>query len=150
MKYEITYRGKVQAQQRPRGRAMTGKNGKTFVHMYDPQQSSDFKGKLHILSLLELDKVGGEPIAEACKVKLTVFMPIPESYSKKKKEQIFLGLLYPTRKPDVDNLLKSVLDGVNGVLLKDDRFVVEAQVCKRYADHEGLALRLETMDELEF
>lgn len=149
-RYELTYRGKVQAQQRPRGRARVGRNGKTFVQVYDPQQSTDFKSALKYIALMELDKRGGEPISTACRVNLTVIMPIPASFSKKKREQIFLGQLFPTRKPDVDNLMKSVLDGVNGAFLMDDRYVVEATVSKRYGEYEGLHLTIETMDELEF
>lgn len=150
MRYDIEYMGKVQAQQRPRGRAMAGRNGKTFVKMYDERESRDFKSALHLIAQSEVIALKGKPIDTACMAKITVFFPIPKSFSKKKREQIFLGQLFPIRKPDVDNLCKSALDAVSGVLFQDDRLVVECTVRKQYAENEGLHMSIITMDELEF
>ena len=39
---------------------------------------------------------------------------------------------YPTVKPDIDNLIKSVLDPLNGIIWGDDSQIVEIAVSKRY------------------
>lgn len=42
--------------------------------------------------------------------------------------------VYPITKPDVDNLVKAVLDGMNGVLYADDSQIIDLRVVKAYAD----------------
>ena len=64
---------------------------------------------------------------------IVVDFAIPESYSKKKKSQCCLGVLLPTKKPDIDNVAKVVLDALNGVAYKDDTQVVSLQVVKSWA-----------------
>ena len=49
--------------------------------------------------------------------------------------------------PDVDNILKIVLDGLNGVAYADDSQVVEAACRKHYdGEKEGLEVRVEYND----
>ena len=65
-------------------------------------------------------------------------MGIPSSFSKKKKEQALDGEIRPTKKPDVDNVLKAVMDALNGVWYLDDKQVVVGSVCKEYAPQDGV------------
>jgi Holliday junction resolvase RusA-like endonuclease len=41
-------------------------------------------------------------------------------------------------RPDLDNLIKGVLDGLNGIAFKDDCQVVNLQCEKQYAEHESI------------
>ena len=66
-------------------------------------------------------------------VLITVDYAIPESYSKKKKNMCSCDAIRPTKKPDIDNVAKAVLDGLNGVAYKDDTQVVCLQVIKGWA-----------------
>ena len=40
----------------------------------------------------------------------------------------------PTKKPDIDNIIKAVLDALNGVAYKDDTQVVQVMATKKYRD----------------
>ena len=40
----------------------------------------------------------------------------------------------PTKKPDIDNIIKAVLDALNGIAYKDDTQVVQVMAQKKYAD----------------
>lgn len=42
------------------------------------------------------------------------------------------GVLLPTKKPDIDNLVKVVLDGLNGLAYKDDKQIVALEAAKGY------------------
>jgi len=42
--------------------------------------------------------------------------------------------IYPTIKPDTDNIAKSILDSLNGIAYKDDKQVVMLTVEKWYAE----------------
>lgn len=66
-------------------------------------------------------------------VNLVFGMPIPKSTSKSKTELMANGTIRPTKKPDVDNLAKAVMDGLNGVAWADDSQVVKVSIYKEYA-----------------
>jgi Holliday junction resolvase RusA-like endonuclease len=57
-------------------------------------------------------------------VDLVAVMPIAESWSKTKKSDALSGSIYPTSKPDLDNLEKLILDSFNGIVWGDDSQVV--------------------------
>lgn len=63
---------------------------------------------------------------------VTVIFPIPKSYSKKRAKACMDSIEQPTKKPDADNILKLVMDALNGVAYEDDRQVVDAGIHKRY------------------
>lgn len=42
--------------------------------------------------------------------------------------------LFATAKPDIDNIVKAVLDGLNDVAFDDDKQVVNVTACKLYCD----------------
>ena len=75
-----------------------------------------------------------EPIKAACKVSIKAFYTMPKSWSKKKK--LASAGQYKTTKPDTDNIIKAILDGLNGVAYVDDNLVAVVECCKQYADSD--------------
>lgn len=63
---------------------------------------------------------------------ITALFPIPKSASKKLQEKMLSGAVRPTKKPDCDNIIKAVLDALNGVAYYDDSQVVKICIRKRY------------------
>ena len=57
---------------------------------------------------------------------------IPKSWSKKKREQAEIGNLYPTTKPDADNIAKVICDAPNDIAYNDDKQIVQCVIRKRY------------------
>lgn len=70
-----------------------------------------------------------------CPLSSTVssFHSIPRSWSNKKKKLASEGQIRPSKKPDLDNLAKSVWDSLNGLAYKDDSQIVEAKIEKWYS-----------------
>lgn len=62
----------------------------------------------------------------AIRVLIAFYLPRPKSLGKK-------TTVHHTKKPDVDKLVRGVLDGLTGVLFNDDAQVVDLQTRKRYA-----------------
>ena len=54
-------------------------------------------------------------------------MPIPASWSARKRAAAITGDVLPTGKPDIDNLVKAALDGVRGIVIGDDATLVGLQ-----------------------
>jgi Holliday junction resolvase RusA-like endonuclease len=67
-------------------------------------------------------------------------MPIPDSYSKKKKA----GLIgeYHIKKPDTDNLVKGVFDALNKILWQDDNQVSKVTAIKVYGEIPGIEVEV--------
>ena len=79
---------------------------------------------------------GREPLQTPLTVYIYASMSIPISWSKAKRQAALDGDIYPAR-PDVDNIAKTVLDGMNGVIYEDDAQVTYLKVSKKYAE-EGM------------
>lgn len=76
---------------------------------------------------------GRAPVEGPLVLSLDVRLPIPASWPKKKQEEASSGRLRPVARPDVDNFAKAVLDGLNGIVWRDDSQVVELRASKHYS-----------------
>ena len=65
---------------------------------------------------------------------LTVYLPIPKSASKKKREQMIAKKILPLKKPDSSNVLKTVEDGLNKVAYYDDTQFCDTRVIRYYGE----------------
>jgi len=66
-------------------------------------------------------------------VEIDVFIEPVASTPRSKHAQMIAGLSKPTKAPDLDNIIKSILDGCNGVVFRDDVLVVKIAATKSYA-----------------
>ena len=107
---KFTIPGPAQAKQRPRVNRNTGR-------IYTP-------GATHKYEKLVKESYGDNPCFEDqfISIKILFKFEVPKSYSKKKRAEALAGNLKPT-KADIDNYIKSVLDGLNGVAWRDDRYI---------------------------
>lgn len=111
----------------PKARARTVVNhGK--VRSYTPQKTHDAQEliKWHLRREFK-----GEMIKEACEVVIVFSMPFPASWSEARKKRMLW--LPHTSKPDVDNMVKLVLDSMNEIIVKDDGQVWKITATKIYA-----------------
>ncbi len=82
------------------------------------------------------DRWGGSPaLGGQVAVSVDIYFAVPMSYPAWKQAAALGGKfrLRPTKKPDVDNCQKAILDPLNGVAFKDDAQVVAISVAKRFA-----------------
>lgn len=120
--------GKPQGKQRPRFSRIS----KT---VYTPTKTAKYERRI----AEAYTAAGGICFQSDCYVSVSVsaFFPVPKSYSKKKKQACIDGDIRPDKKPDMDNILKVVLDGLNSVAYEDDKQVIELTGRKYYADGDG-------------
>lgn len=64
-----------------------------------------------------------------------MYFSIPKSYSKKRRMNCINGIEKPNKKPDIDNVLKNVLDALNKFAYEDDTQVISV-VCQKYYTEE--------------
>lgn len=85
---------------------------------------------------------GKLPSVHPQRVSVEVMVKPPKSWSKTKTKNALGGFIAPGR-PDIDNYLKAVLDGCNGVAFLDDSQVVAVYATKRYAETDGVRVIIE-------
>lgn len=110
----------------PRGKQRPRFNGKTGS-AYTPSETVAYEKRVKYGYVME----GGKKLVDVpVRIEVWAFFRIPTSISKKKQEAM-VGQP-ATKKPDIDNILKIVLDGLNGAAYDDDKQVVQAMVHKCY------------------
>ena len=85
------------------------------------------------------------PLDGACSLSVLAVLPVPMSWSNKKREAAIAGVLLPVTRPDVDNYLKAALDGCNEIVYRDDSQIVSADVLKRYGDIPQLVITVRSV-----
>ena len=98
---------------------------------FTTKQYNDFKKEIKLQLENQLES---EIMKNACYVSLNVFYPIPTSFSKSKRQSMIYTPKITT--PDVDNLAKSILDGMSGVIFEDDKLITNLQVNKLHGELE--------------
>lgn len=84
---------------------------------------------------------GGNLLQGALRVEIELVMPIPKSTPKK----LLASLLWHRKRPDVDNLAKTVLDALNGVAYGDDGQVCWLVVMKTYGQEPHTEITIEEL-----
>ena len=120
----------------PKGRPRFSKVG-GFMRSYTPKKTSDYETEVRTQAQAVMTR---EPLETPLAVYLYFRLPIPRSYTKKRQEACLNGSERPIKKPDIDNLAKSVLDGLNGVVWHDDSQIVSLHLTKVYARNPGIDL----------
>lgn len=113
----------------PQGRPRFYRRGK-FVGTYDPAESASFKNRVALFAKQAQPK----PLDGAVSVTATFYLKRPKSMMGKK----WLDMPEPCiKRPDIDNLIKAILDGCNGVLWHDDGQVCSIFCEKKYHEKTG-------------
>lgn len=79
-------------------------------------------------------------------VHIHAYFGVPKSASKKQKELMLRGIVKPTKKPDVDNIIKIVLDGLNGIAYADDKQVAIVSCTKEYDEQERVEVIIKSLE----
>ncbi|EMQ1355238.1 RusA family crossover junction endodeoxyribonuclease [Clostridioides difficile] len=77
------------------------------------------------------------------KMTLRCYYSIAKSNSKKVKEQKRNNVLRPSKKPDIDNVVKIIADSLNEIAYKDDTQIVEVVASKYFSDEPRVEVILE-------
>lgn len=126
----------VQVEGRPQGKSRPRfSNGRA----YTPRTTVDYEKRV-AMAYREQDGVyHTEPVA----VEVLAVYKIPKAMPKGRKAEIMAEAIPPTVKPDIDNIIKVVMDALNGVAYKDDAAVAFVTGAKMYdPDGERLMVRV--------
>jgi Holliday junction resolvase RusA-like endonuclease len=101
-----------------------------LVHHKSKEQATDERK----LETLLLEHRPAAPASGAVRIWVNAYMPIPASKSKKWKAAAASHQVRPIGKPDIDNILKHLLDVMTGIFWIDDKQVCGAMLEKWYGN----------------
>ncbi len=131
MYWRLIIEGEPVAKMAPHSRLVKTKGGKEFVTHYTPKKNRQYETAVRDGAAVAWAKA---PLVDVQITLLaTFYRVVPDSFSKIKRQLALDDVIRPTTKPDYDNLLKSLCDGIKGVVFHDDNLIVEATAIKRYA-----------------
>lgn len=133
-----TVRFTVPGQPRGKGRPRFTRSG----HAYTDNKTKEYESRI---AWCYLEQAGDYTFLDdsPLRVSVTAIMQIPKSTTKKKQVAMLNGEIAPKTKPDVDNILKIVLDGLQGVAFKDDKNVTESQIIKIYGSQPKIEVSIQ-------
>ena len=132
--FEFTVPGKCIAKGRPRY-----KRFRNFVTTYTPPETKKYEEE--VLKAFN-KKYRGKQLEGAIKAEICMIFEPPKSASKKLKQQMLNNEIPYISKPDIDNCIKSLADGINGIAYEDDSAIDELHAYKMYGPVACTQVRL--------
>lgn len=125
-----------------KGRPKFARQG-SFVRTYTPEKTATYENLVKLFATQAMS--GRPPIEGPVELWLDINLQIPASWSKKRQRDAAAGLVAATKKPDADNVLKAVKDGMNGIVWLDDAQAVEYRISKRYSTSPCVQVSVEQL-----
>lgn len=132
--------GKVRGKGRPRFQRLGN-----YVKAYTDKDTVNYESLIRF-SFIES---GCKPYGSEAQLKAVVkiYITPPKSVSKKKLQDMLGDVIRPTKKPDIDNVLKSLFDGLNKVAYNDDTQIIGVICEKHYSMCERLEVEIYDIKE---
>ena len=110
---------------------------------YTPEKTVNYETLIQ-----EMFMIGGcKKLNGALRLAVYAYFSIPKSASKKHRVDMINWNIRPTKKPDLDNILKIVGDALNKIAYDDDSQIVSATIKKFYAEEPHLKIIIEEVTD---
>lgn len=118
-----------------------------FLTVHTDEKTEQYENRVAIAAQAAM---GGRSLIEGpVALQLDIRCAVPASWSGIKQRMALAGEIMPTTKPDCSNVVKSIEDGCNGVVWRDDTQVVRHGIEKRYAAVPGVVVTIELLARIE-
>lgn len=117
----------------PRGKGRARFSGKTGTH-YTPVSTRAYEQTIGRMAAVAMR--GKEPFTGPLHLEMRAHFQIPQYWPAAKRGAALRGELRPTSKPDLDNILKSLSDGMQNIVYSDDAAIVSVSCSKVYGAGE--------------
>jgi Holliday junction resolvase RusA-like endonuclease len=128
------------AKGRPAVRVIRTADGRAFPSVYKPADARKYEKALAWAAKAAMR--GRAMTTGPVSVVVTAVIPVPASWSNRKRDAALAGSIMPTGKPDIDNYQKSAFDGLRKVVWNDDAQVVSVQASKLYGEEPLLRIEV--------
>jgi Holliday junction resolvase RusA-like endonuclease len=87
-----------------------------------------------------MSKYRSPPESAPIRIGITAKISPPSFWPAWKQSEALRGVISPTGKPDIDNIIKAVSDALNGTVWIDDSQVIQILSQKVYSESPGLKI----------
>ncbi len=115
----------------PKGRPRFSTRGK-FPVAYTPEKTKNYESDVGMMAKAAMG--ASEPLEGSLEAFIYVTFPVPASYSKKRTEACLNDSDKHTKKPDLDNVIKSVIDGMDKIVFENDSQITSIHATKVYGE----------------
>ena len=122
----------------PKGRPRAAARGKHTI-LYTPKATKEYEDHVAEVASKHIPETG--IITGPITISLVFFLKAPKKYTKK------MNTPHVTR-PDVDNLAKAILDGLEGILYENDAHVTTLYAHKCYRDKPRVTVSVSELVEV--
>lgn len=134
MIYEFEVPGKIIGKGRPRLNSYTG-------IVYTPSKTKDYETLVEQYFLIKYPRF--KELEGRIKVSIIAYFLIPKATKKSDVNEMLENNISPTKKPDIDNIVKIILDSMNKFAFKDDTQITKLDIEKRYGLEEKVYIKIE-------
>lgn len=134
MIYEFEVPGKIIGKGRPRLNSYTGQ-------VYTPTRTKDYENLITQYFMLKYPRF--KPFEGRVSVEITANFEVPKCTKKSDKDLMLENKINPLKKPDIDNIVKIILDAMNECAFKDDTQITKLAVEKKYGPSESIYVKIE-------
>lgn len=140
-KAKFTVYGEPKGKGRPRFNTKTG-------HAITPKDTVSYE---NLVKLEWQTAYGTEsfPKEAMLDMRIKAYYRIPKSASKKKRAAMLAGEIRPTKKPDMDNVVKIIADSLNNLAYYDDTQIVDCQCRKFYSENPRVEVTIINLSKEE-
>ena len=136
---EFIIAGEPHGKGRPR---VVSRNG--FTKAYTPQETASYENLVRVEYELQTRRYKFSN-GSFIEMVIEAYYSIPKSVSKKRRAMMLSGELRPTKKPDMDNVVKIIADSLNNIAYKDDTQIVTCKCYKYYSDDPCVKVTLKEL-----
>ena len=129
--------------QRPR----VVRTGKGASRAFTPEKTMQYESYVKVLYRQKYGRYTIFKEDDELHLDIKAYYKIAKSTPKYLKEMMIIGMFKPTKKPDVDNIIKIIADSLNEVAYKDDKQIVACSCQKFYASEPRVEIVISKLNE---
>lgn len=135
-KLELIVEGEVVGKARPRV---------TRYGAYTPAKTKNYERAIQLA--FQNKYKGLVPLKKPLRMEIDCYMYIPKNTSNIRRKRKNAKEILPDKKPDFDNMAKSITDALNGLAYEDDNQIVDARIRKFFSDDQRAEIRIAEVEE---
>jgi Holliday junction resolvase RusA-like endonuclease len=114
-----------------KGRPRFSTRGK-FPVAYTPEKTKTYESEVGMMAKAAMG--ASQALEGALEAFIYVTFPVPASYSKKRTEDCLNDTEKHTKRPDLDNVVKAVIDGMSEIVFLNDSQITSIHATKVYGE----------------
>lgn len=117
------------------------RNGRIGHHT--PEKTVNYESLVALSASVAMSRTGGYMLSGPLALAFIATFAIPKSWTKKRLAAHMNDAEPVTKRPDLDNIMKALADGMNGIVYADDSQIAHLSDCRKvYGEKPGVVVQV--------